>query len=275
MFRVLILGVIAATLTGCASPHYSMRDSEQYYRASRAYVRSPAYYDAGWYPWWSMEYFYLGSHHYRPGYGGSFSFGLFPGYPYYDPWYFPGYYSAWYAPYGYYDPWYGGYYGRGFGYSRYYPYRHHGDRGHDDRSPRDEYSGAGDSGGVHTDRRRHDYRRPWEVDRAGLSDPGRPEPQRTSRNVSVAPSGGGRDRGMVIISRGDSKIGPSRTGPVSGNKVVRSSSPAPSVRGNPGSAAARSRSRWSNPDDGVHAAGRYSVPVSPPPNKSGKKGDRR
>jgi len=264
MVKALIIVIMSAMLAGCASSYHSMRDWEYYYPATRTYVLSPSYFDAAWYPWWSMDYFYLGSHYYRP-FGSPFSFGLYSGYPYYNPYFFPGYYSAWYAPYRYYDPWFGGSYGWGFGFSHYYPYWRRHDGEPTDRAPlRDPSNGRVPRRGKYGD-----------DERLGYSGQGSPETPRAVRNVSVAPSGSAGDRGMVIINRSDSKIGPTRAGPVSGARtapsqpdVLRSRIPAAELRVNPGPVAAPSRRSYPSPM--MPSTKRYSAPVT----KSGKSGDR-
>ncbi len=63
--------------------------------------------DAAYYPWWSVDYYYLGRHYYRPAYWRAprYSFGVpsnyWPYYGFYGPMYYP------YATYAWYDPWYG------------------------------------------------------------------------------------------------------------------------------------------------------------------------
>jgi hypothetical protein len=264
MVKALIIVIMSAMLAGCASPYHSMRDSGYSYPATRTYVLSPSYFDAAWYPWWSMDYFYLGSHYYRP-FDSSFSFGLYSGYPYYSPYFFPGYYSAWYAPYRYYDPWFGGNYGWGFGYSHYHPYWRHHYAAPEDRTPRRDPANARVP-------RQGKY---WDDGQLGYSGQGSPEKPRAARNVSVAPSGNAGDRGMVIINRSDSKIGPTRAGPVSGAgmapsqaAVPRSRIPAADVRVNPAPVAVPSRRSYPSPMK--QSTRRYSDPGT----KSGKSGNR-
>ena len=90
MFKMLISGLMLAMLTGCVSPYRTMPDYDQgsYEAAPRAlsqnayydddyadyptYEQSSAYADAAYYPWWSLDYFYLGGPYYHPSYGTSF-----------------------------------------------------------------------------------------------------------------------------------------------------------------------------------------------------------
>ncbi len=157
MFKLLISSLILATVAGCVSPYYSMADPYQgayddngYYEDSYAgptsYVQSTAYLGAAYYPYWSMDYFYLGSHYYQPSYGTSYSISLSSGYPYYGPYYYPDYYSSWYAPYSYYNPWFGMHYSWGGRYGHYDPYWRHGYGSHAWRSPRYGHSGGYDRG---------------------------------------------------------------------------------------------------------------------------------
>lgn len=269
---MLILGVIAAMLAACMSPYHSMKDPGQNYIRS-TYASPAAYYDDGWYPWWSMNYYYPGSHFYRPGYGGSFYFSLFSGYPYYDPWFFPAYYSGWYAPYRFYDPWYGGYYGRGFGFRGYDPYWRYGYRVHDHRTPRDDLSGGDHAGGNNSDGRSPAFGKYREDDRFGRFDQGVLKLPQTAENASDVSSGGRVDRGKTNFKSGAGMVGPSHTEPVSGNKAERSSSPAPAVQTGPGRM--YSPSTRSIPENVARPVRPYSAPTSPRASKSGGERDHR
>jgi len=173
-----------------------------------SYVVSP------YYPWASVDYFYLGNNYYRPYSGVFFSYGFYAGGGWYSPYYNPYYYSAWYQPfYGFpypyygagYDPWY-----HHYPHHAYQP-RHDDDRdGHQgggvgrfDRGPKDSNSGNGVDGNART---------------AGHSSldrhvPLQRQPGQLERNISTTPATDGSDRGMVIINRGDSKTQPSHTQP--------------------------------------------------------------
>lgn len=231
--------LLAVILTGCVTSHHPVVESDYevyaedgaydgyaeayddgYGNYSGSYTTHIVYSDAAWYPWWSMDYFYFGNHHYRPSRGSAFTFGMSFGYPYYGPWYYPHYYSGWYGPYAW-HPWYrphyawGGWYG---GYHPYWPsYRHaYYNRGYG-ATGRRAPPPAGSRGGLATG---GEYR--GGLDRGGRDLDGmsrdrqrsRPDqPVATQRRVSVAPSSGGRDRGMVIVSGSENKVGPNRTQP--------------------------------------------------------------
>lgn len=121
--KLLVLSALALVLQACVSnsptTYESIRPAE-YYAENDEYQDALGGYapdvsfnfsHAAYYPWWSMDYFYLGSHAYRPGYWpGSrnslaFRFGYPAGY-----WSYYGFYSPFYYPYStyaWYDPWYG------------------------------------------------------------------------------------------------------------------------------------------------------------------------
>jgi hypothetical protein len=306
MFKLLISSLILATMTGCVSPYYSMADPYQgaydengYYENSYAgpstYVQSTAYLGAAYYPYWSMDYFYLGSHYYRPSYGTSYSISLSSGYPYYGPYYYPDYYSSWYAPYSYYNPWFGMHYSWGSRYGHYDPYWRHGYGSHAWRSPRYGHFGGYDrrhgSGGY--DRGRESYRndgrvgnnvgaRPGrdsrQVDdyrRGGQrvvqdreppvrdrADRGRTHPARANRNVSLAPSRTTTDRGMVVVKHIDGKPGPNRLGPVTRHGSTYGSSRLPAPGSSPAVANQRSeQSRIVAPNDNKVGRSRTGIPV--------------
>lgn len=182
--------------------------------------------NADYYPWSSLDTFYLGDGDY-PGYGygsGGFSFGVSMGY---SPWYYPHYshYSAGFDPYysPYYQPYYPYYYRPH--YSGWWPNhgycartnacghgrnRHHPDddrqgrfTGVDgpDRHPRggDDEDGNEDPGG------RHDGS-------GGRTGDHGEAPVR--RYVTTAPSGSAGNRGLVVRNRGNSKPGKSHLEPV-------------------------------------------------------------
>ena len=218
-----------------------------------------AYVDAAYYPWWSMDYYYLGRHHYRPAYWGSgwsFSFGVNYGYgPYYWPWY-ADLYGPYYYPYAYYSYWprwgWPGYYYSynywgdpywHYRHKRYTHYNHHAyDRHYGDRGNRREYGRHDDNYAVSPGRNDERERRrrqiednagPGSVNRASYTDPSSPRAYResTSRNVSVAPASSSRSRGMQIRNRGDRKISDSHIGPspIGSPSARRSNSPGVSI----------------------------------------------
>ena len=120
--KKLLLIPLFLMLFGCAShyypvaeaeagPYYVEGDSSYYTEEDQAYVDySVGYASSRYYPWWSIDYLYLGSHYphsnfsigfgigssYYNGWNDPFYAGYFP-YSYYD-YYFPLRYSYWYSP---------------------------------------------------------------------------------------------------------------------------------------------------------------------------------
>jgi hypothetical protein len=173
--------------------------------------------DAAYYPWWSVDYYYLGSHYYRPiylrgpYYSLRYNFGyppnFWPYYGFYSPFYYP------YSSYAWYDPWTGfPRYGIGLDFPwldvywarRYRDHvREHYDPGYDQYgNSRSGYQLS--RGEVLTDAR----------DRAYPSERllGR-EAQAASREAWTAPSLGDADNGMQVRSRRERKIQESHIGP--------------------------------------------------------------
>lgn len=129
-FPVLLL--FLALLTGCSTVYYPVLESvtDDYYQTRDSLVAGGAYYgrspvryaDMGLYPWWSMDYFYLGYHPYSYWRSAYYSPYFYTQYnPVFYPsrhWYFHYGYSGFYAwndPYWHYrsrhhGPWYGGSY---------------------------------------------------------------------------------------------------------------------------------------------------------------------
>jgi hypothetical protein len=127
--KILGLSACAVILQACVSyysPDYSTAQSTPATEADLRYLYGDAYdevapavdisiADSAYYPWWSVDYYYLGQHYYRPGYwsGPRYSprYSLGAGYgvpPHYWPYY--SFYSPFYYPYSthaWYDPWYG------------------------------------------------------------------------------------------------------------------------------------------------------------------------
>jgi hypothetical protein len=263
LLKTLLLAPLLLALTGCVTYYYPAVDTSDgvYYAAEDpAYAgNSSDYVSVRYYPWWSVDYFYLGS-----GYSGSgFSFGLSYGYPtypwayyprrwYYDPWY----YSYWYAPVHYHYSW--------FGYAYHKPYWHVRYRGQyggyrrgDDhrygggRYDRDRYAGGGG-----------DYRRgndpgpdsnpPRDYDRGrSLPDGGSYAGTGAgTRRVSVAPGGASSDRGMVVVSRDGGKWSRSRLEPIKRPNRATANSDRDSYRGRerPGGGSAE---RYADADRGT------------------------
>lgn len=173
--------------------------------------------DAAYYPWWSVDYYYLGSHYYQPSYlrGPHYSlrynFGyppnFWPYYGFYSPFYYP------YSTYAWYDPWTGfPRYGIGldFPWLDAYWARRYRDHVRDHYHP--GYDQYGNSRyGYQLSRREvlTDAR-----DRAYPSERllGR-EAQAISREVWTAPSLSDADNGMQVRSRRERKIQESHIGP--------------------------------------------------------------
>ncbi len=101
MKKLLILPLLVF-LTGCVTYYYletALEDGVYYAEDDPSYVvYSGAYSAAFYYPWSSLDYFYLGYYPYQRygyGYGSRFSFAISYGY---SPWYYPTSYSGFYAP---------------------------------------------------------------------------------------------------------------------------------------------------------------------------------
>ncbi len=236
MKKLMILPLLL-WMTGCVTYYYpetAVKDGAYYTHDNPAFVEESYGYDNGaYYPWGSVDSFYLGYGGFAGGYGrAGLSWGLSYGYsPWYDPYY--SFNSPWYAPY--YSPWYAPYYSHYYRpyYDTWWPYyegcrRYHscGHRnryadGHHDRHDRnrhDRYTGADRGNGRYRGRDNNypgDSVRPDRKargnnsrDRAGERDAA---PLR--RYVSATPSGHSGNRGMVIRNRAGAKIGKSRVEP--------------------------------------------------------------
>ncbi len=155
--RLLFAIALTGLLSGCITYQYpaavSGVDGTTYYQQygdgygvgddygnGNYYPGGLNYAGAAYYPWWSLDYFYLGDHYYSPYYSGwspHFSLQLGYGspywsYSYYSPYFYPHYFSFWYPS------WYGHYY-RGYrggyqAYWRYSFYNHYRNPGNLDRS---------------------------------------------------------------------------------------------------------------------------------------------
>jgi len=225
MKKLLILPLLVL-LTGCVTYYYpetALEDGVYYAEDDPSYaVYSDGYAGVAYYPWSSLDYFYLGYHPY-PGwglgygygaYGSGFSFGVSYGY---SPWYYPYnaygyYYSPWYAShyhYPHYPAW------RPYrGYCTQYQYRdcrHDSHNKHRDRG-KDRYAGND-----HDDRRYRDGEdsddSEFDIDRQNESRANSYSTSPVRRYVSTAPAGNSSNRGMVIRSRETTKIGKSQLEP--------------------------------------------------------------
>lgn len=221
--------VIYRDMNGLTSGVYDEQPGTVY-RDVSANVASSVYY-----PWWSLDYFYLGH-----GYGSNFGFGYRApigygfgygygydgpyfgfsyssgyGYPgpwygfYYDPWYYPPYRYSWYAPYGHY--WGYGHYAWNAPYWN-HRYRHHHRSGHRDHDSRyDHWDGDRRRNAVLDPgwQRNEDQRRTWRGNNDDAYDrPGRGgsrDNRRGADSVAMPAGSDGLDRGMVVRSRPDAK----------------------------------------------------------------------
>lgn len=180
------------------------------------------------YPWGSIDYFYFGNHYYQSAYSPAYVVGVSywsPWYsPYYGPFYNPYYYSAWYPgfypySYAYFGYGYGwGWYGRGYPYGRYYGNRYHGRYGYEHQRGQSAGVPVTNHGGT---RRQGQYGNTLDqrsLERETMTrERGWRSPDQafeTQRNVSVSSSPDGSDRGMIIRSRSDRKVGQNRPQPV-------------------------------------------------------------
>ncbi|MBT8062305.1 MAG: hypothetical protein KJO85_06440, partial [Gammaproteobacteria bacterium] len=184
-----LLTPMLAILTGCVSYYYPYGEPQEGVRyvpadeyVENVYYEDEPYYEdevvdrydysdiyvsSPYYPWWSIDYFYLGSHHHHNGFSIGFNYGS-PWYwgsynSYYDPFY-PSYrYSPWsvhYSPFRF-SAWYSPFYDR--------PYRHFGGNHYFWRNRYDRHHGS-----RHRDRDRHagNNRRRHDDNRSTLA-PGR------------------------------------------------------------------------------------------------------
>jgi hypothetical protein len=206
-------------------------------------VSSIDYVGVSYYPWWSVDYFYLGYGYYSSGVSIGFSYG-------YPAW--PGYSLAWY-PYGYaswyYDPWRYGWWYRpphyyGHWYSHHNSYWHVHNRHHRDRYDYhvgrpgyqpyedDRYADGGQRG-----RNRDNRGEPSDTDfgHYRVSGHGRDEvgswdgTGSTQRRVTVAPGSAATDRGMVVANRDGGKWSRSQLEPVGSARASRLAEPTASL----------------------------------------------
>lgn len=204
----------AVLLAGCAT--YSQ---PRYYEPGRYYTGSYTGhygysfgYSSAYYPWWSVDHFYLGLR-----YGHPLHYGHVPSYGHYDHRrYYPGYPWGWsywrpfpYYGYGAYDPWWRYRYGS-------YVYRPSGRHdGHEDHA--DDHPPAGTDRSSMT---RPGHRAgivPGERDRKTVRRERTRPPERatlTERRGIPATPRRADERGMVVTGGGDNKIRPSRHEPI-------------------------------------------------------------
>ena len=227
MKKLLTLG-LTILLSGCVTYYYpetALEDGVYYAEDDPSYViDSSGYVDASYYPWSSMDYFYLDYYAYpRFGYYGGLSIGIGYGYSpwYYGPRYY-GYYSPWYA-------WHAPYYHH----SHYYawrPYYGHGYKGHGNKHykrkgnkhrKKKNYRYA-DNKGKGNGKNARGYKREEYSDeqkrptgsKGSRSYANGKNSEPVKRYVSTTPSGYSGDRGMEVRSRGTKATGNTRTQPI-------------------------------------------------------------
>lgn len=232
MKKLLILPLLVL-LTGCVSYYYpetAFEDGVYYAEDDPAYaVYSGGYTTGVYYPWYSLDYFYLG-YYPAPGYGFAYNYpsGLSIGFNYgFSPWYYPSHY------YGYYSPWYGAYHHHNY-YPAWRPYRGYYSRHHDDRYSKSHHR---DQRYARNDRHDRDRRGDERYDRHDRNDRRNRSDDKNRRDdyphdryrsssvrryVSTAPGGQSGNRGMVVRNRDSAKVGKSRlhVNPSTTNKPV-------------------------------------------------------
>lgn len=231
MKKLLILPLLVL-LTGCVSYYYpetAFEDGVYYAEDDPSYVvSSGGYTNSVYYPWYSLDYFYLGyypspSYSFAYGYPNGFSVGFNYGF---SPWYYPSHY------YGYYSPWYGSSHHHHY-YPAWRPYRGYNSHHYNDRyrnnhrgNRHDRYAGNN----RHDKDRRADDRRNRSGDKSHRDDNsrGRYSSSSVRRYVSTAPNG---NRGMVVRNRDSAKVGKNRmhVDATASNKTVKSQAKQPRV----------------------------------------------
>lgn len=213
-------------LTGCVTYYYpetALEDGVYYAEDDPSYVlNSGDYSGVVYYPWCSLDYFYMGYWPY-PGHGFVY------GYPFglgYSPWDFPNGY------YGYHSP---RYFSHRYG-SYWRPYRGYCPFPQDCRWSYKHNRYSQDDPGHRRNRNRDDD---WSEDYPPDDDTDMNQNSVTTgrRYITTAPPGYSGNQGMVIRSSGNSKVGKSRpepakqvkTSPVSARSSTTGVSPRPSA----------------------------------------------
>ena len=219
--KKLLIVPLLVLLTGCVTYYYpetALEDGVYYAEDDPSYVvYSDPYAGVAYYPWSSLDYFYLGYNSYPSwGFGYSYYSGVSFGISYgYSPWYYP------YNYYGYYSPWYASHY-----YYPYYPsgrhYRgycsHHNGCGHHNNMKHrgNQHDRYADNSNGNRNRNDDRYDRSDEDLAENRNNSGRREQPSADGNsssvrryVSTAPAGYSNDRGMVVRSKESKKIGKS------------------------------------------------------------------
>jgi hypothetical protein len=198
--RAFVTIIILALLSGCANYNQPMYDDGQgvYYEdpgAVYSVTSSASFAYAAAYPWWSMDYFYLGHHPWRP----------WP-HAYYSPYFYPYYFSVLYPPWHWHSHyWHGGYYAWRD------PYWHHRYRRYRRTSHGGYYGGDADYGG----------RIPGNVSAPPT------DTRENQRRVAVTPSG--QYGGMTVVSPEARKEKPSRVSPTTPSGITAVVNPSPAA----------------------------------------------
>jgi len=234
MKKLLTLSLILL-LSGCVTYYYpqtALQDGVYYAEDDPSYViDSGGYVGFSYYPWSSLDYFYLGYHPYARfgfGYGHNYGYGSgwSVGFSYaYSPWYYPSDY------YGFYSPWYASHYRHHYpAWRPYHGYNHgnyrHGNKKHHQNN--NDYRYAGNGNGHGNGNRGHgnrageyndDVRSPVERNRGKTYSSGRKaEPVR--KYVSTTPPGYSGNRGMEVRSRGSKNTGKTTKQPIRDDRVT-------------------------------------------------------
>ncbi len=245
MKKLLILPLLVL-LSGCVTYYYpetALEDGVYYAEDDPSYNVYQGHYSGyAYYPWSSLDYFYMGYHPYP-------RYAYYYGYPYgfsygYSPWHYP------FGYYGYYSPLYASYYHYPF-YPAWRPYNGYCshfsncDNKRKNRRDNDEERLVGD--GKDTRRKPADNDLDNSELAADLTEEKRISEFNTAtqpyrRQVSTMPSGYSGNRGMVIRSGDSNKIGksriqPDKSAPTSNGIVIAgpSSQPALTSGSNPAS----------------------------------------
>jgi len=237
MKKLLTLSLILL-LSGCVTYYYpqtALQDGVYYAEDDPSYViDSGGYVGFSYYPWSSLDYFYLGYHPYTRfgfGYGHNYGYGSgwSVGFSYaYSPWYYPSDY------YGFYSPWYASHYRHHYpAWRPYHAYNHgsynhgnyrHGNKKHHQNNNDYRYAGNGHGNGNRGHGNRageysDDVRSPTGRNRGNTYSSGR-EAAPVRKYVSTTPSGHAGNRGMEVRSRGSKNTGKTTKQPIRHDQVT-------------------------------------------------------
>jgi len=230
MKKLLTLSLILL-LSGCVTYYYpqtALQDGVYYAEDDPSYVNeSGGYVGSSYYPWSSLDYFYLGYYPYaRYGFGYGYDYGYRSrwsvGFSYaYSPWYYPTNY------YDYYSPWYASHYYHHYpAWRPYHGYNHgsyrHGNKKHHQNNNDYRYAGSGSGNRGHGNRAGEysdDVRSPAGRNHGNAYSGGR-EAAPVRKYVSTTPSGREGNRGMEVRSRGSKNTGKTTTQPIRHDQVT-------------------------------------------------------